>query len=287
MSAFNMLRKINDQYAVDSQNHIIDILTGQDTGQILNATNYQDILGGTFAPYKMITAPNFTMPESTPSAGAAASGAGGMPNPGGIAGMFSGLRNKFGKDKTLLSGNFTLPNLGKLASDVRQTKLIEGGPTIGGAANTISGIYQGGKALAGLYENSNKDADLSSLKKDINLSIAANPMYDMNLTAADEKILRQMQNGTLTNNWAGAAEGAVKGIPQAALSAVMGGLTGGIGGAAIGGLGSLLNSGISGYGQKTDEANAQLQGLDEYNSMKRPRGLRGAGLSSRYYNQLY
>jgi hypothetical protein len=211
-----------------------------------------------------------------------------------FAGLF-GLRDKFGKGKSLLSGKFTLPNLGKLASDVRQTKLIEGGPTIGGAANTISGIYQGGKALSGLYENSNKDSDLSSLKKDINLSMASNPMYDMNLTAADEKILRQMQNGTLTNNWAGAAEGAMKGIPQAALSAIMGGLTGGPLGAVIGGAGSLLNSGISGYGQETDEANAQLQGLysklraseDEYNSMKRPRGLRGAGLSSRYYNQLY
>ena len=207
----------------------------------------------------------------------------------------SGLRNKFGKGNTLLSGDFALPNLGKLAKDVRQTKIIEGGPTIGGAANTISGIYQGGKALTGFYENSNKDSDLSSLKEDINLSIASNPMYDMNLTAADEKILRQMQNGTLTNNWAGAAEGAVKGIPQAALSAVMGGLTGGPLGAIIGGAGSLLNSGISGYGQKTDEANAKLQGLysklraseDEYNSMKRPRGLRSAGLSSRYYNQLY
>ena len=120
-------------------------------------------------------------------------------------------------------------------------------------------------------------------------------MYDMYMDANDERLLRKAENGTLTNNWSGAAEGALKGIPQAGLSALMGGLTGGIPGALIGGIGSLVNSGIQGYGQGTQEAQAKLQGLysklrqanEEYRMMKRPSGLRSAGLSTKYFNQLY
>lgn len=297
MQMFDSLRKINNNYAVNSQNHIIDILTGQDTGQILTSANYQAILNGTFSPYQMVTAPNFIMLDDTPSvnAGAGAGAGGGKSNPGKIAGMFANLRNRFGKDKPLFSGDFKLPNLGKLAKDVRQTKIIEGGPTIGGAANTLSGLYQGGTALKGLYDNMNLEDDLSSLKEDVNLSIASNPMYDTYLDAADEKIIRQMNNGTLENNWGNAVSGAIKGIPKAAISAMLGGLTGGIGGAAIGGLGSLANSAISGYGKGTEEASNKLQSLysklrqsnEEYRSMKRPSGLHRAGLQTRYFNQLY
>jgi hypothetical protein len=156
------------------------------------------------------------------------------------------------------------------------------------------GVTQGVNALKGLYENSKAEQDLDSLKKDINLQIASNPMYDMYLDASDEKTLRQMKNGTLTNNWNGAIEGGVKGIPQAALSALMGSMLGPAG-AVIGGLGSLINSGIKGYGQKTQESQDKLQGLygrlrqanEEYRTMKRPSNLRTAGLQTRYFNQLY
>jgi len=214
----------------------------------------------------------------------------------GLFAGLSGLRSRFGTDAgPLLGGKLDLSGLKNLGKDIRATRLIEGGPTVAQAANTMSGIYQGGKALKGLYENINNEADLNDLQKDIRLQIASNPMYDMYMDANDEKTLRKAQNGTLTNNWAGAAEGAVKGIPQAGLSALMGGITGGAPGALIGGLGSLINSGIQGYGQGTQEAQAQLQGLydrlrqanEEYRMMKRPSGLRRAGLSTQYFNQLY
>ena len=209
--------------------------------------------------------------------------------------FLSGLRNKFGEGKSLLGNNINLPNLKGLGKDIRATQLWNGGPTIANSANTIGGIYQGGKALKGIYENINNESDLKDLQKDIRLQIASNPMYDMYMDASDEKLLRKSKNGTLTNNWAEAAEGALKGIPQAGLSALIGGLTGGVPGALIGGLGSLVNSGIQGYGQGTQEAQAQLQGLysklrqanEEYRMMKRPSGLRNAGLSTKYFNQLY
>ena len=213
----------------------------------------------------------------------------------GLFAGLSGLRNKFGAGKSLVGGKINLSGLKGLGKDIRSTKLIEGGPTVSQAANTVSGIYQGGKALKGLYENIGNDRDLDSLKKDINLQIASNPMYDMYMDINDEKTLRQMNNGTLTNNLAGVAEGAMKGIPQAGLSALMGGITGGVPGALIGGLGSLINSGIQGYGQGTQEAQSKLQGLydrlrqanEEYRTLKRPSGLRRAGLSTQYFNQLY
>lgn len=209
--------------------------------------------------------------------------------------FLSGLRNKFGEGKSLLGNNMNLPNLKGLGKDIRATQLWNGGPTIAKSANTIGGIYQGGKALKGIYENMNNESDLKDLQKDIRLQIASNPMYDMYMDANDEKLLRKAENGTLTNNWSGAAEGALKGIPQAGLSALVGGLTGGVPGALIGGLGSLINSGIQGYGQGTQEAQDKLQGLysrlrqanEEYRMMKRPSGLRSAGLSTKYFNQLY
>lgn len=213
----------------------------------------------------------------------------------GAAGLFSRLRGRFGPGSTLLGGKIDLSGLKNLGSDIRATKLIEGGPTVAQAANTISGIYQGGKAIKGLYENIQNDADLNDLRKDIRLQMASNPMYNMYMDASDEKLLRQMNNGTLTNNWAGAFENGVKGIPQAGLAALLGGVTGGVPGALIGGIGSLVNSGISGYGQGTQEAQAKLQGLydklrqanEDYRMMKRPSGLRSAGLQTQYFNQLY
>lgn len=213
----------------------------------------------------------------------------------GLFAGLSGLRSKFGAEKSLLGDKIDLSGLKGLGKDIRATRLWDGGPKISTAANWGMGLYQGGKALKGLYENISNEQDLDSLKKDVNLQIASNPMYDMYMDAGDEKLLRQMKNGTLTNNWSGALEGTVKGIPQAGLTALMEGLVGGIPGALIGGLGSLGNSAIQGYGQGTQEAQAQLQGLygrlrqanEEYRTMKRPSGLRRAGLSTQYYNQLY
>ena len=214
----------------------------------------------------------------------------------GIGPAISGVLNNL-KDpnKPLIGGNFNMPDLKGLGSSLRAKQLWEGGPKFSTAANTLSGIYQGGKALKGLYENTQKDSDLESIKNDINLQLASNPMYDMYLDANDERTLRELRNGTLNNNWAKSAEGAVKGIPQAALSALIGGFTGGVPGALIGGLGSLGNSAIQGYGQGSEETASKLQGLygrlkqadEEYRSMKRPSGLRRAGLSTQYFNQLY
>jgi len=213
-------------------------------------------------------------------------------------GMFSGIRswfrkrfNPIGSNKPLFKGDVNLPSF----KGIREQSLFEGGPSVGGLARTGMGLYQGGKALKGIYENANAESSLTSLKNDINTAIASNPMYDMYMDAADEKTLRQMQNGNLTDSWGGAAEGTIKGIPQALLAALIGGVAGGPWGAAINGIGSLGNSAISGYGNKIEETSGKLQGLydrlrqanSDYKAMKRPTGLGRAGLQTQYFNQMY
>ncbi len=215
-------------------------------------------------------------------------------NPGALSGVrafFSKYFNKPGSKEPLFKGSVSLPSL----KGLREQPVWQDGPSVGGVARTGMGLYQGAKAFKGLTENAGKDSDYNSLKNDINLSIASNPMYDMYLDAADEKRLRQMRNGSLNNGMNGALEGGMKGIPQALLSALIGGVVGGGAGAAINGIGSLVNSGIQGYGNSMDKATGELQGLysklrqadSEYKTMKRPTGLGRAGLSTHYFNQLY
>lgn len=210
------------------------------------------------------------------------------------AGLLSKFRGMFGDGKVLGPNIGNFGDLKGLVGDVQNTNLLGLGKV-----KTLSqagmGLYQGANALKGLSENVNKGSDYNSLKNDINLSVASNPMYDMYLDAADEKRLRQMRNGSLNNGIGGAIEGGVKGIPQALLSALVGGVLGGGAGAAINGIGSLVNSGIQGYGNSMDKATGELQGLysklrqadSEYKTMKRPTGLGRAGLSTHYFNQLY
>ena len=228
------------------------------------------------------TAPTIGMTGTTGAAAAARS----LP-------WFSGIRNKFGAGKSI-GPNIGFGNMKGLLKDVQNTDVMGLG-TVKGLSQKGMGLYQGAKALKGFYNNANLDKDYKSLKDDISVAVAGNPMYDMYLDAEDEKLLRQMNNGTLSNNMGGAVGGAIRGIPQALISALIGGAVGGAGGAAINGIGSLVNSGISGYGQETQNATNKLQGLygrlkqaeSEYKTMKRPRGLGRAGLSTQYFNQLY
>ena len=243
-------------------------------------------------PYDYGYIPNYTMPQSDSGIGAsAASAAAGAASKSGLRGFFSKYFNPIGSGQPLFKGSINLPSL----SAIREQQLYAGGPSIGGVARAGMGLYQGANAVKGLMNNINAEKDYNDIKGDINTAIASNPMYDTYLDASDEKALRQMRNGTLVNNWGDAAGGAVKGVPKALLTALLGGLSGGTGGALIGGLGSLANSAIEGYGRGTQEANSKLQGLydklrqadTDYRSMKRPRGLSRAGLSTQYYNQLY
>lgn len=211
----------------------------------------------------------------------------------GQAASGSGLRNMF--------RNFKIPNLRDL--NTARANLVSrpifgsaGGPSIANIANVGGGIYHGINALQGLNQNSDTAKDIDSLVQDINTMKVTNPMYDMYMDPSDEKLMRQIKNGSLeSGKFSNAVGGALESIPQALLNAGLGFLTGNIPGAVIQGVGTLANAGIQGYNKGQQDVQSKLQGLynklsqanEEYRSMRRPNGLRQAGLQSRYYNQLY
>jgi hypothetical protein len=173
----------------------------------------------------------------------------------------------------------------------------EKGPSVGNLSVGINAGVHGVKALGGLYENSKNEADYEDLRRKILAAKISNPMYDAYLDPDQENLLRKVSNGSKTSgNFGNIMSGVVEGIPNALLSAGIGAITGGgPAGAIVGGLGSLINSGISGYGQGQQASISELQALydslrqaqADYKSMKRPANLMNAGLQTRYFNQLY
>lgn len=206
---------------------------------------------------------------------------------------FANTKNRIQSGGPLL--NFKGPGLQNIKdarTNLLGTRLWDNGPKISTAANTINAGIQGVQALKGLYDNSQTDTDISDLKQDVRELKLSNPMYANNLTPDQLKTLRKLDSGTQGADFGDALEGGLKGVPKALFGALMGGLTGGIPGAIIGGAGSLINSGIEGYGKAQQEQVADLQGLYEalnqgysdYRSMKRPSNLYTGGLQSRYRN---
>lgn len=202
---------------------------------------------------------------------------------GGLGSLFQRLKGMKLSDLNTMRANFV-------------DKPIIGGASISNIANVGGGIYHGINAIQGLKTNADTEKDINSLKSDITGLVAGNPMYDMYLSPEDEKLLRQLRNNSLgSGNFAEAVGGTFESIPQAAINAGLGFLTGNVPGAIIQGVGTLANGGISGYNKGQQDIQNKLQGLydrlsqanEEYRSMRRPNGLRSAGLQTRYYNQLY
>lgn len=212
----------------------------------------------------------------------------------GLKKWFSNTKQRVQSGGPLLDVNGPgLQNIKDARTKVLGTKLWNNGPKISTAANALNAGFQGVQAAKGLYDNSQLDTDISSLKQDIRELKLSNPMYANNLTPDQLKTLRQLDSGTQGADFGDALEGGIKGIPSALFGALIGGLTGGVPGALIGGMGSLANSGISEYGNAQQEQIAELQGLydslnrgySDYRSMKRPSGLYTGGLQSAYRNR--
>lgn len=195
------------------------------------------------------------------------------PKPKGIKGLFGGLMGKFGN--------------GKSFRDIRPFK---GGPTIGTLGLAGMGAYQGINALQNSMENAQADTEYNSLIRDIKSSAYSNPMASQYLTADQNRLLRQARTGGLNaGNWGGAVQGAVQGIPQALVSSLIGGVVGGVPGALIGGLGSLGNSAIQGYGNRTREQNDKLSSL--YSALQNAemdyRDESNQRIRNRHFNYMY
>ena len=219
-----------------------------------------------------------------------------VPKQAAARGLFSSLRGKFGEGKTLGPNLFGgLGGLKNLAKDVQNTNVLGLGKvkTIG---NVGMGAYQGIKGLANLNKLSDAGSNLDDIKSQINMSAMSNPLYASYLDSGQKQLLRKVQNGTYGSGVGleGGLEGGLKGVPKAALSALAGWLIGGPWGAAINGVGTLVNSGLEGATKAKDKQAGDLQGLyaalsaaeQDYNSMRRPSNLMTSGLQRRYASQL-
>lgn len=291
------------------------IKTGMPKNAFYNPQYSPLVQGNTYANTVANPAPGFVMggtgvnptPTTTVPPVATATATGVKP---GVGGLFSNLTasnvgGKLGGISNKL-GNFSLQGITNYAKGVNNSyQAATGNPLwskaggidkIGGLANMAGLLMHGGQAVSGLYDNDQQSGNLDDLMSDIEASAYANPLANSYLTADQRRTLRDIQKDRFDDpSMSDAWNGVIKGVPKALLSAVGGYLTGGIPGAAIQGLGTLANAGIQGYGSAIQDKDAELQALYEalsnaeqdYNSMRRPANLRGAGLSSRAYNSLY
>lgn len=167
---------------------------------------------------------------------------------------------------------------------------IKGVP-IGNIANVAGGVIQGADALMGIGNYVNSQADNDALMSQIRTSAMGNPLLSSYLTSDQLNTLGAIQRDTYRDE-AGLDDffkGAVGGIGKAIPATLLGLATGGGVGAAIGGLGSLANSGIDALSEASGENTAELQALYQalqdaemqYKAMKRP-NFTGLGIQQRY-----
>lgn len=183
----------------------------------------------------------------------------------------------------------SLPNIGQFSKDLRTMKLTDN-VNVGSAANVLSGLYQGGSAIKNSIDLSNSSSDLDDLKKSILASAASNDLAASYLNSEDQRTLRKLKRGdTGVNQWGGAMSGIMSNLPKTLASTAIGGLTGGIHGAAIGGIGSLVNSGLEGANSATDQRSAALQNLytNLLNAETSYNDERNNRMRNRYFNAYY
>lgn len=232
---------------------------------------------------------------------ASTSGASGTSGSGGLKGAFAGWKDKFsgfgskasayidpnayswnfkGANGTPAGLTFTNPNTGKVTN-------------LGKWGNIASGIMQGIDAAKGMSDYYNVKQDNEDLMSDIQVAAMGNPLLSSYLTSDQLDLLGDIQAGRYEASNVGVdtfLSGAVGGIGKAVPATLMG-ATGGLPGMIIGGVGSLVNSGIDSLsaeaGQNTAELQALYQALRDaemqYKSMKRP-NFTGLGIQQQYQN---
>lgn len=165
------------------------------------------------------------------------------------------------------------------------------GKNVGKWGNVASGVMQGADFLQGIGNYSDTVGANGDLISKIQTSAMGNPLLSSYLTQDQLNLLGDIQLGNYGTDadTGGFLKGAVGGIDDAILPTLLGFATGGIPGAVIGGVGTLINSGVDGLsgaaGQNTAELQALYQALQDadmqYKSMKRP-NFTGLGIQQRY-----
>lgn len=213
------------------------------------------------------------------NAGSAASTAS---SAGGLGNTFARIKSGFSNAKGVKSA---IPKQG--------AGLKIAGKNISTGANLASGVLYGAKALKGISDYNKVLQSNDDLMSDIRTSAMGNPLLSSYLTSDQLNLLRQIKSGAYDDS-AGLddfAKGAMRGLGDAILPILIGGVTGRLPGAIIAGVGSLANSGIDNLSKTSSENTSELQALYQalqdaemqYKSMKRP-NFTGLGIQQQYQN---
>lgn len=169
-----------------------------------------------------------------------------------------------------------------------------GNMNIGKYAPWIQGIASTGKAVGGISDYNSAKSDYNDLTGDVLREANSNPLANYYLTSSQQSDLRKLQRG---GDGGGKADvddflkGMSSGLGDAITPTLLGLVTGGVPGAFVGGIGSLVNSGIGGMNNKVAQDTADLEALyqtladakAQYSSMKRI-PMQGLGLQQQYVN---
>lgn len=197
------------------------------------------------------------------------------------------LASLFAKGKQLVNNNWSA----KGGLNLQNIPGI-GNINVGKYAPWIQGIASTGQAIGGISDYNNAKSDYDDLTGSILREANSNPLANYYLTNSQQSDLRKLQRD---GNIGGKADiddflnGMGSGLGDAILPTLLGLATGGVPGALVGGIGSLVNSGIGGMKNRVAQDTADLEALyqtladakSQYSSMKRI-PMQGLGLQQQY-----
>lgn len=166
------------------------------------------------------------------------------------------------------------------------------GKNIGSGVPLMYGITEGIQGATNLSNLGKTQGDINSLKDSILQNAAGNPLINSYLTSDQLNLLRRVKTGRLKNTGGeGILGGIGEGLGSTLMNTLMAGAIGGIPGAAVAGIGGLVNSGIKGYEQGVQRQAPELEALYQAlaDAQAQTRAMRapnfaGMGIQQQYQN---
>lgn len=200
------------------------------------------------------------------------------------------LSGLFAKGKQFINNNWSSSK----GLNLKNVPLL-GNVNIGKVAPWVQGGVSAVQALGGISDYTQNTSDYQDMLGDVLREYNSNPLANYYLTNAQKSDIRKMQRGNYSGGEADFSDflkGAGSGLSGAIAPTLIGLATGGVPGAIVGGVGSLINSGISGMNSAVAQDTADLEALyqtlvdanAQYNSMKKI-PMAGLGLQQKYVNQ--
>lgn len=197
------------------------------------------------------------------------------------------LANLFKQGKKFVNNNWSA----KGGLNLKKVPGI-GNVNVGKYAPWIQGIASTGQAIGGISDYNNAKSDYDDLTGSILREANSNPLANYYLTNSQQSDLRKLQRDGDSGGKADIDDflnGMGSGLGNAILPTLLGLATGGVPGALVGGIGSLVNSGIGGMNDRVAQDAADLESLyqalvdakSQYSSMKRI-PMQGLGLQQQY-----